>query len=129
MAVSRMTTLLINTQELQVDSIEELDEALSRSAQLPAFELWISVPDGPSMAMLRNGSHAWLMYLRLSGDPGFVSQGDATKAGTASYTLSNGQVDEHPLSWCIDVEQCFRAVMYFFVNNGAKPHWISWQES
>jgi len=35
--------------------------------------------------------------------------------------MSNGQVDVYPLSWCIDVKQCYKAVAYFCVNEGAKP--------
>jgi len=49
--------------------------------------------------------------------------------GSASYVLSNDQVDEYPLSWCIDIEQCYKAMAYFFVNNGAMPSWVSWHES
>jgi hypothetical protein len=78
--------------------------------------------------MLRNGANAWLMYLRFNGDSGFVSKGDATKTGDESYTLSNGQVDKYPLSWCIDLEQCYKAIAYFFVNEGAQPVFIAWQE-
>ena len=81
------------------------------------------------MAMLRNEDHAWLMYLRFSGDAGFVSQGDLTKTGKTSYALANGEVGEYPLAWCIDLERCYQAAMYFFVNNGSKPEWIAWHES
>ena len=124
-----MIELTINSGQQLIGSLEELDAALVLSEQLPRFELWVSVPNGPSMAMLRSEMHAWLMYLRFSGDAGFVSQGDPAATGETSYTLSNGQVDEYPLSWCIDLERCYQAIMYFFVNEGAKPEWITWQES
>lgn len=43
-------------------------------------------------------------------------------AGTASFRLSNDQqVDEYPLSWCIEIEQCYKALTCSFVNNGEKP--------
>jgi len=124
-----MVDITLNGEPQRSGSIEELDAVLVRSEQEPQFELWASVPSGPSMALLRNGIHAWLMYLRFNGDAGFVSQGDLTKVGATSYTLANGQVDEYPLSWCIDLERCYQALMCFFVNNGAKPEWITWYES
>ena len=124
-----MIDISINGKPLHVTSIEELDEALVRFEQHPHLELWALVPNGPRIAMLRNGTNAWLMYLRFDGDSGFVSEGDRTNIGSASYELANGQVDQYPLSWCIDVDQCYRAVMYFFVNDGARPEWVRWQAS
>ncbi|HEX7863336.1 MAG TPA: Imm1 family immunity protein [Variovorax sp.] len=95
----------------------------------PRFELWLSVPDGPSMCMLRNGPHAWLMYLREPGDHGFASEGDAALEGVAHYTLSNGQVDEYPLSWCIGLPQCHAAIAFFFASEGRRPDGVTWRES
>jgi hypothetical protein len=70
------------------------------------------------------------MYLRHNdGDSGFTSQGEADRAGMVSYKLGSGQVDEYPLSWCIDLEQCYKALVYFFVNEGSSPERISWHES
>jgi hypothetical protein len=124
-----MVEITYDGNPMQVRSIEELDAVLVQSEHQPRFELWASVPSGPSMAMLRNEDNAWLMYLRFNGDAGFVSQGDLTKTGKTSYVLANGEVGEYPLAWCIDLERCYQAVMYFFVNNGAKPEWIAWHES
>ncbi len=81
------------------------------------------------MAMLRNGDHAWLMYLRFDGDSSFVSLGDHSNHGTCSYTLANGQVDEYPLSACIDIEDCYKAIAYFFVNDGAQYNFVSWRDA
>lgn len=79
--------------------------------------------------MLRNGKHAWLMYLRYEGDSVFVSQGDLSAQGVAAYELANGQIDEYPLAWCIKVEWCYRILVYFYVNDGAQPDWVSWHAS
>ena len=45
---------------LSFPSFEEFVPALDRFDLEPQFELWISCHDGPSLAMLRNGDHAWL---------------------------------------------------------------------
>jgi hypothetical protein len=110
-------------------SIEEFGLALDRFDLEPRFELWISRNDGPSLTMLRNGDHALLMYLRFDGDSGVVSKGDQQKRGVCSYVLSNGQIDEYPLSWCVNLEECYKAFAYFFVNDGARYDFMAWQES
>ena len=117
-----------NGQTRHCESIEAFGLELDSFDAEPAFELWLSVPDGASMSMLRNGPNAFLMYLRFPGDSAFTSRASPAKPGTASFRLSNGQEDEYPLSWCIDVEQCYKALAYFFVNHGGKPDWVQWHQ-
>ena len=121
--------LELNGRVLDVSSVARMGEALNEADAHAIFELVASIPDGPSMFMLRNGTDAWLMYLREPGDAGFHSSGDPDRAGVASYASSNGQEDEYPLAWCIDVEQCYQAIAYFCVNEGAMPPWVNWFES
>ncbi len=116
----------LNGRALEVDSIERLGVALDDIDAVQEFELWISIPSGPSLCMLRNGEDAWLMYLREPGDSGCRSCGDPSRSGLRAFKLTNGQDDEFPLAWCIDVEQCYKAVAFFHVNDGEKPRWIEW---
>jgi hypothetical protein len=122
-------TITFNDQTQSIASVEEFSGLLDQFKNTNQFELWLSIENGPSICMLRSGENAWLMYLQFSGDSGFVSQAKESKPGSASYVLSNGQVDEYPLAWCIYVEQCYKVLAYFFVNEGAKPDWVSWHES
>jgi hypothetical protein len=124
-----MVAITFNDQPESIASIEEFSLALERFDCTPLFELWLSLKDGPSICMLRSGKHAWLMYLRFDSDSSFVSQGQVNAQGVASYVLANGQIDEYPLAWCIDLEQCYKTLAYFFVNEGARPDWISWHAS
>jgi len=110
-----------------IGSTDELWIFLDRIDGQARFELWISTEGGPSLAMLRNGEHGWLMYLRFNGDSGLVTKGDQGRQGTSAYKLSNGQVDEYPLSWCIDLGQCYEAIAHFFVNDGARYDALTWQ--
>jgi hypothetical protein len=121
-----MIELRLNNRELDVTTVEQLGAALDVADGEELFELLASIPEGPAMTMLRSRSNAWLMYLRQPGDSGFRTNGDDTRQGSASYRLSNGQLDEYPLSWCIDVEQCYKAIAYFCVNEGARPKWVPW---
>ncbi|WP_454908027.1 hypothetical protein [Variovorax gossypii] len=123
-----MIEITLNGRSLGAASLEQLGVELNLINAVPQFELWVSVTGGPSMCMLRNGQNAWLMYLRESGDSGFRSCGELDRLGVGNFVLSSGQVDEYPLSWCIGVEQCYQAIAYFYVNDGAKPECITWHE-
>lgn len=113
-----------------VDSLPALEAALDRAFAVSPVEFWIECEDGPQMSMLRNGPHAWLMYLRHGdGDWGFCSLSEELPPGTAEFTLSNGQVDEHPLAWCIPLDQCRRAIHSFFETAGGMPRDVVWLES
>ena len=124
-----MIDITFNGEHLDIASIEQFGQALDRFDQAANFEVWLATSAGPSMCMLRNQSNAWLMYLRNAEDSGFTSLGDSSRSGLASYTLGNGQIDEYPLAWCIDVEQGYKALAYFFANEGARPEWVVWHES
>ena len=113
----------------QVLSIEEFGTALDDFDKQQDFELWLNVEDGPSLCMLRHSEAAWLMYLNHEGDSGCTSVGDPAASGTVPYRLSNGQIDEYPAAWCLAIEECYKALAYFFVNEGLRPSWIKWQDS
>ena len=125
-----MIAVSFNGVREEVGSIDDFGMALDRYDGVARFELWLSqVPEGPSLCMLRNGEHAFLMYLRFREDSGFVSQGASAMEDEAEYVLSNGQVDVYPMAWCIPVEQCYQALAYFFVNDGLRPEFVAWHES
>jgi len=123
-----MLTITFNDEHKSCDSVEALGLLLDEFDQVPVFELWIKVMGGPSMSMLRNHDRAFLLYLRQMGDSGFTSRVAGTVSGTSPFRLANGQLDEYPLNWCVDLKQCYKAIAYFFVNEGAKPDWIQWHE-
>jgi hypothetical protein len=123
-----MIIVTFNGTEELIHEIEEFGAALDRFDAQSIFELWLNVPGGASITMLRNSEHALLMYLREFGDSGFVSIGEALD-GSVQYTLSSGQVEEYPRSWCIPLEECYKALAYFFVNDGMRPEWLRWKEN
>jgi hypothetical protein len=113
----------------QVQSLEEFGATLDDIYKTEDFELWLSVEDGPRLCMLRHNDAALLMYLEYEGDAGCTSVGNPEAPGAVQFQLCNGQVDEYPAAWCVGVEGCYKALAYFFVNEGLRPHWITWQES
>jgi len=112
-----------NGTTVSIVSLEQLGAVLNDCDLVPEFELWVAVERFPSMCMLRNGEHAWLMLMR-SDDDSVHSIGEYAADDVCSFRLANGQVDEYPLSWCVGVEQCYKAIAYFYVNQGAAPAWI-----
>jgi len=123
-----MITFDFNGESQLVTSTDHMSRLLSQYNKTPEFELWATSSNGPSLCMLRNGGHAWLMYLRQAGDSGFSSRSGTDCETTVEYRLANGQCDEYPLAWCIDVRQCYEAFAFFFENAGARPESILWKE-
>jgi hypothetical protein len=126
--MTHMIELTLNDRRLNSASEDALDASLNAAFAEPEFELWASIPGGPAMCMLRNGADAWLMYLRGPGDAGFRSVG-IEQAGSATYTLTNGQADEFPRAWCIELESCREALRSFCRHNGTRPDSIAWAVS
>src|SRR3990167_3707911 len=124
-----MKRIIFNGSELEATTIEKFGEYLNRFDEQECFELWVYAGNDASLCMLRNGKYAFLMCIRFCGDSGMVSCGDQKLDGTVEYLLSNGQVDEYPISWCIDVDQCYKVLAYFFVNDGVFPDWVAWQST
>lgn len=81
------------------------------------------------MCLLANASDCWLMYLREAGDAGLSSRGDPTRPGNVEFQLTNGQVDQYPLAWCLPRTRCYAAVLRFFLEGGCRlPDGIAWHE-
>ena len=114
-----------------VDSVPALEQTLLDARALAQCELWLTMAaeaeQGPALCMLRNGGNAWLMYLSGQDDLSFHSLGDEEADGVCSYLLANGQVDEYPEAWCVEVDLCERAFVAFFRTGGAQPASIAWE--
>jgi hypothetical protein len=121
-------TVTFQGAERLVQSIEEFGRILDDFDQHEDFELWLNSKDGSALCMLRHAEAACLLYLRHEADSGCTSIGNSKERGAVQYRLSNGQLDEYPASWCVDVEDCYKALAYFFVNEGLRPDWIKWQD-
>lgn len=113
--------------EQTIKSIEDFAVELDKFDAVTEFELWLCLESGPAVCMLRKGTNAWLMYLRHSDDDGVTSEG-ASRVGTVNYQLANGQIDQYPATWCVPVEICYKALAYFFVNEGQRAEFLNWRQ-
>lgn len=123
--------LNVHGEAVAIATRQDLQQALTRARSLAQCELWLTMAveaeQGPAICMLRNGGSAWLMYLSGQDDASYHSLGDEEEQGDCSYRLANGQVDEYPAAWCMEVEQCQRALAEFFITGGARPAAIVWE--
>lgn len=119
----------VNGEESHIETAEEMDRVLVNAARCSPCDLWLRIDDGPSICLLRQGDYSWLMYLRDWEDAGFVSIGNFDAPGKAEFTLSNGQVDEYPVAWCIPLEQALRAVSQFWHDRGKRSDEVEWWET
>ncbi|MBB5609902.1 MULTISPECIES: Imm1 family immunity protein [unclassified Janthinobacterium] len=114
-----------------VATIADLKLALKQARTLAQCELWltraIDPEQGPALCLLRNGGNASLMYLSGQDDASLHSLGDQEDDGACSYWLANGQVDEYPSAWCVDVELAYQALLQFFETGGDLPSAIAWE--
>ena len=117
----------LNDKEIHINSEEELSDYLEKIDSTEHVEAWFFSPEQSSICLLKNGGNTFLMYLRYPEDIGFVSDSQCKESGCIEYTLANGQVDEYPLSWCIDKEWAYMALAYFYVNSGEQSPYINWQ--
>ncbi|MFZ4874121.1 Imm1 family immunity protein [Janthinobacterium sp. Mn2066] len=126
-----MMELNLHGEAHAVVNLADLQQALAAACNLAQCELWLTMAvnpeQGPALCLLRNGGNAWLMYLCGQDESSFHSLGDDEDDGVCSYWLANGQVDEYPSAWCIEVELAQLALLKFFETGGARPDVIDWE--
>ncbi len=81
---------LFNGHTTLLTTMEDLRQQLQRIREQQFSEVWLEVGDeGPALAMLVNGTHAWLLYLYdQNGDPGFSSR-NLCKANSDETMICN----------------------------------------
>ena len=114
-------------------SMEKLQECFKQVREQQFSELWLDAgDDGPSLAILVNGTNAWLMYLQHYGDSGFHSLNrsyDGPVEQNMKFELSNGQMDEYPVAWTLALDDVFQACVYFATTRGRRSPAIAWEAS
>jgi hypothetical protein len=123
-------SLMVNGEEHEVSDLDDLRCRLVRVRALNFAETWLSHTDERALAMLANGPHAWLIYLRENGDAGFSSRNrayDGDPKSAIEYRLGNGQVDRYPAAWDVSREVALEALECLFVH-GERAPWIDWHD-
>ncbi len=97
----------------------------------PYKEIWVDTGDDEqTLTALINGDYGFLMYLPDDESAGFTSRNPEYSGSddeTMEFYLSNGQLDEYPLSWVIPAEQVEKAVEFFkFFHK--MPDFITWHD-
>lgn len=125
--------LHLNNQEVSITTVSDLHQYLEQVRQQQFSEIWlITDDDGPSLTILVNGIHAWLMYLYNQEDAsGSISRNphySGSTEVTMQFFLNNGQKEEYPIAWTLPLEDAFKACEYFLLNQGGQSSTIIWHE-
>lgn len=124
--------LTINDRFYEGESIEGFGQLLNEINGLINAEVWLAAPNGATICLLKSAKNAVLIYLRDEDDNGVHSVGDESKQGKFQLQLPNDDptdpINDYPLSWCIELENAYKVLSYFFVNNGEKSPFIDWSE-
>lgn len=94
-------------------------------------EIWLSTEkeNAPSICVLINNNRACLMYLRYNDDIGYSAR-DLTQSNTTNmikFYLSNGQLDQYPISSTISINNAFNVLKYFYIHQDMEPG-ITWHD-
>jgi hypothetical protein len=122
-------SLTINEEERRGLSADAVLGMVSNAVAKGAGELWLTRYEEDSLTLLVEPRRAFVMYLAFDGDSG-VTAHDPRMAGspdTASFTLSNGQVDEFSFEETLPKDDV-PAVVEHFVSSGKLAPWITWVE-
>ena len=122
-------SLTVDGEERRGMSADDVLGLVTAAVASDAGELDLTRYEEDSLTLLIEPSRAFVMYLKSARDSG-VTAHDPRKAGSpdkASFTLSNGQVDE------FDYEETLRksdaiAVVDHFLSTGELAPWVAWVE-
>ena len=110
-----MYRVAINNNDYTAKSLKELENYLREDEASQYREIWIE-HDVSKMCALVTGKEGWLMLLRFEGDVGFSSRNKTYKGSMdemSNFKLSNGQIDEYPLSWSLAEDDWIMALLHF----------------
>jgi hypothetical protein len=122
-------SLAVDEEERRGLSADEVLGSVSTAVAKRAGELWLTRYEEDSLTLLLGPRRAFVMYLAFPGDSG-VTAHDARMAGSpdiASFTLSNGQVDEFSYEETLPKDDAL-AVVEHFVSSGGLAPWVEWVE-
>jgi hypothetical protein len=122
-------SLTVDEEERRGLSADDVLGLVTAAVAKGAGELWLTRYEEDSLTLLLEARRAFVMYLALDGDSG-VTAHDARMAGspdTASFTLSNGQVDEFSFEETLPKDDALAIVRHFVSSGGLAP-WIEWVE-
>lgn len=119
----------VNERCYEGESIEGFGYLLNEIDGLINAEVWLASLNGKTILFLKSAKNALLVYFTDKDDDGVHSIGDENRQGKFQIQLPHDNIsDEYPLSWCIDLESAYKALSYFFVNDGEKSPYINWEE-
>jgi hypothetical protein len=120
----------INNRFYEGESVEGFGHLLNEIDGLINAEVELASQNGKSILFLKSAKNALLVYFTDKDDDGIHSVGDGYRQGKFQIHFPHDDIsDEYHLAWCIELESAYKALSYFFVNDGEKPPFIVWHEN
>jgi len=124
-------SLFVDEDERRGLSTDDVLGRVTAAIARGAGELWLTRYEEDSLSLLIEPSRAFVMYLAFPGDSGGVTAHDPRMTGSpkrASFTLSNGQVDEFGYEETLPKDEAI-AIVDHFLRTGELAPWVRWVES
>jgi hypothetical protein len=122
-----MITITYNSHSQQIESAEMLESLLSHLLSQRYQEMWIKGHNESTLLALTNEKSAFLMYLRYSGDVGFVVENEAVAVADEIFFLENGQMDCYSAQNVVDKVWVMKVFSTYF-ETGEKLSELNWVE-
>jgi len=124
-----MIKFSINNTDFELKTEQSLNEKLTILKKNKFNEIWISGFAKSSLTVLTNSKKAFLMYLRNEDDAGFNSVSSENETDESmDFLLSNGQMDEYPLHFLVDIDLAEKAILKYY-ESGEMWNGIAWIEN
>jgi hypothetical protein len=123
-------SLTIDEEERRGLSADAALGMVSNAVAKGAGELWLTRYEEDSLNLLIEPRRVFVMYLAFDGDSGVIAHDPrmAGSQGEASFTLSNGQVDEFDYEETLPKDDVISVVRHF-LSTGELAPWVAWIES
>jgi hypothetical protein len=120
-------SLTIDGQEQRGLSDTEVATLVEAAIAKGAGELWLTRYEDDSLGLLIEPARVFFTYLAFDGDSGVIARDPEAQGSpeTASFILSNGQVDDIPYEETLPKDGA-RFVVQHFVDTGELAPWVTW---
>ena len=123
-------SLTVDGEERRGLPADDVLELVTAAVAKGTGELWLTRYEEDSLSLLVEPRRAFVMYLAFDGDSGVTARDPrmAGSPGKASFTLSNGPVDEFDYEETLPKDDAIPVIRHF-LSTGELPPWIAWIES
>ncbi|WP_100616449.1 hypothetical protein [Confluentibacter citreus] len=126
-----MTKCIFNNLEIDINSELELTDLIKSGAKNDFNEICIYEKEKTALTILTNKikNKAFLMFQDLENEKCYTPLILENSSDLfVDFLLSNGQMDEYPSNWLVDIQLAEKAILEYY-DNGQMWNGINWAEN